>query len=255
MAEVIGQLPLPGISVRAIRCDPLGINTATCATVCRCDDGSDYAIKRQNPSPSTPHNEWFCTRVGELVGLASPPCRIVDVNSEMCFGSRWETGNQHADWWVAAKIGGIDFNLLAPTISRIFAFDLFVHNTDRHMKNYIVRAQALGHSILSYDYSSSRLFHGWPMPDLPLKAKSNTIRNMRYMRKEFGEFIERSEIDTILSRIDAIDGGKIEAIISEHPPDWLSDAEKAQILGWWNSSEKQARLRKIEKGISDGSCL
>jgi len=249
----VNQLHFPGLSVKATRCDPAGINTATCETFCRCDDGSDYAIKRQFPFPLTPHNEWFCTHVGEKAGLASPPCRIVDVNGEMCFGSRWETGNEHVDWWVRARAGEIDFNHLAPTISRIFAFDLFVHNTDRHMTNYIVREQRLGHSVLSYDYSEAWLHHGWPIPDLPMPPDCNTIKNMRYLRQTFGDFIQKLDVEAILNGVRAINDLQIVKLIGDHPPAWLPSEKKIQIVRWWNGPEMSARLNNIEKGISDGS--
>jgi len=95
---------LPGIAVIATRCEIADQGTVDCSLFCRCDDGSDYAVKDTAKNASLPHQEWFCTRLGEIAGLASPPCRIVKVGDDDCFGSRWESGMETKDWWVRGLV-------------------------------------------------------------------------------------------------------------------------------------------------------
>lgn len=71
---------LRGLVVTARWCDKANEGTADCAYFCRCDDGSDYAVKDDSHHQFHPHIEYFCTKLGEMVGLASPPCRIVDID-------------------------------------------------------------------------------------------------------------------------------------------------------------------------------
>ncbi len=256
MGKTLGpNTALPGLTVRAINCVASDEGTADCALFCRCDDGSDYAVKDKSKSAATPHSEWFCTRFGESVGLASPTCAIVDINGVESFGSRYETGHEPDNWWVRAKSGEINFDQLAPTVSRIFAFDLFVHNGDRHLKNYIIRKQKLGYSILSFDYSRAWLWNGFPLPKLPLLASSNTIRAQRFLSQAFPGFLSIFDINHVLDRIRETDRSKIETIFGEHPKDWLTDAERNALLEWWESNSRLQRINSIKEGITNGTYL
>jgi hypothetical protein len=246
---------LPGISVVATRCETANQGTLDCNLFCRCDDGSDYAVKNNSKNPNLAHQEWFCTQLGERVGLASPPVRIVNVGNVECFGSRWESGMETHDWWVRASTGEIDFTLLAPTISRIFAYDLFIHNLDRHLKNYVVRRQYSGHAILAFDYSQAWLFNGFPLPDLPMDSSAKTLQVMRFLRHSFGDFIKYSEVKYVCDKLRKTDTEIIERIISEHPNIWLTEQQKSHIFTWWYSDKRLHRIHQVEEGIANGSCF
>ena len=246
---------LYGNSVTATRCESANFESADCALICRCEDGSDYAIKDSVKNAAMPHSEWFCTRLSEAVGVAAPPCKIVSVKGDKWFGSRWETGHNPKDWWLRAVSNQIDFKLLAPTISRIFAFDLFVHNVDRHLNNYIVRKQHFGISMLSFDFSRAWLCNGSPIPDTPMDASTNTIKSMRYLCQEFGDFIQQNETDTVLDNLIALPSANIELIIAEHPENWLTNGEKNWTIPWWNSPNRLDRINRIKEDIVNGTYL
>lgn len=247
--------PLPGLAVRAVSCVEADEGTADCALFCRCDDGSDYAVKDASKYPHLPHTEWFCTRVGERVGLASPVCAVVNVKNLPCFGSRWETGHDPDDWWVKAHSGEIEFDLVAPTISRILAFDLFVHNDDRHLHNYIIRRQRMGHAVLAFDYSRAWLHHGFPLPDGPIGPGSNTIRAYRFLNNLFPGFLRIQDVEHVFERLGELSAVAIETIISEHPASWLTAERSDAILDWWDSPRRLARISSVKEGILDGSYL
>jgi hypothetical protein len=254
----VGSYPV-GISVEAVSCVATK-GTADAPEICRCDDGSDYAVKGALTNRHLPHQEWFCMRLGELAGLISPPIRIVKANGHHCFGSRWESGDETGlgypdGWWVRAHAKEIDFALLAPTISRIFAFDLFVHNVDRHLFNYIVRKQKLGHTILALDYSQAWLWNGFPLPPLPIQATTNTIVAMRILRRMFGDFISINDVQHVCHKLIGIKNSQVEAIIHEHPLHWLTDAQRNDIFLWWESDERLVRIAQVEEGIKNGTFL
>jgi hypothetical protein len=250
-----GEQLVLGVPVRAVRCEPSDFGTADCAQVCRCDDGSDYAVKDEVSNASVPHSEWFCTRLGELVGLASPPCKVVDVRGKACFGSRWETGHNAKDWWLRVISGAIDLASIAPTLSRIFAFDLFVNNIDRHMTNYIVREQHFGTTLLAFDYSRAWLVNGMPPPDLPMAAHENTTRAMRWMQDQFGHFFSINDAKHVLDRLDLVDHTTIQSILMSHPPEWLTTDQRDGIIAWWQSGARSSRINSIRKGVKDGTYL
>lgn len=248
------QLTL-AVPVRASRCETAGFGTADCSQVCRCDDGSDYAVKDDMTVAEVPHSEWFCTHLGELVGLASPPCKVVNVQGKPCFGSRWETGHSAKDWWVRAKAGVIDFASLAPTLSRIYAFDLFVNNVDRHLTNYIVREQHFGTALLAFDYSRAWLVNGMPPPILPMDGSHKTVMVIKALRSLFGEFFVEDEASHVLDRLESISSSNIDAIISAHPKEWLTEKQHHAIIAWWKSEVRTSRISDIRKGVKDGSYL
>jgi hypothetical protein len=50
---------LPGIAIVAVRCEVADQGTADCSLFCRCDDGSDYAVKdRQTPAGQDRAGVW-----------------------------------------------------------------------------------------------------------------------------------------------------------------------------------------------------
>lgn len=248
------QLTL-AVPVQARWCETANFGTADCSQVCRCDDGSDYAVKDDVEVATVPHSEWFCTHLGELVGLASPPCKIVDVKGKACFGSRWETGHNSTDWILRARDGRIDFSSLAPTLSRIYAFDLFVNNVDRHTNNYIVREQHFGISLLAFDYSRAWLVQGMPPPVLPMSELNNTVQVIKVLRAIFGDFFVKSEAYHVLDRIEDLDDTKIEKIIASHPKEWLTDQQHDGIISWWKSDVRTSRIGDIREGVKGGDYL
>jgi hypothetical protein len=243
----------PNLPVRAKRSNPM-TGSADCKQVCRCDDGCDYAIKEAAVLPTMPHNEWFCAKLAERVGIGTPTCRIVDVQGIECFGSRWEAGEE-SDWWNRAFAGPISFPDLAPGISRVFAFDLFVHNEDRHLNNYFVQKQRIGYAVLAMDFGRAWLFSGMPPPPLPMAPAANTIGDLRKLLRLFGPFIDSAETDDVCDRLATVTDSEVAGIIASHPSVWINTAQKDQILSWWRSPERQNRITTIRNGIKDGSLL
>lgn len=143
---------------------------------------------------------------------------------------------------------------MAPTLSRILAFDLFIHNDDRHLKNYIVRQQRSGISLLAFDYSRAWLWHGFPPPELPL-SPCNTIYAHRYLRDRFGNFLVEEDIDHVLNAIKQINTAQVEGLILEQPGEWLTNERRDAILSWWNSDNRIARIAQIKEGMANGSFL
>jgi hypothetical protein len=243
----------PDHPVNARRCDPLRVS-ADCKQVCRCDDNADYAIKEAATIETMPHSEWLCAHLAELVGLPTPKCKIVDIKGVKSFGSRWQAGEE-PNWWLSVQAGKIQITDLAPSLSRIFAFDLFVNNIDRHLKNYFVFAQRSGHSILAMDFGRSWLFKGIPPPDLPMSTSTNTIRAQKNLKTLFGHTAEESEVDVITERLEKVTADEIDGIICRHPNEWLKVDQKKSILDWWVTDERTDRLEAIRKGVKDGTFL
>lgn len=233
--------------------------------ICHCDDGSDYAIKETDVDPATgatvytAHNEHFCYRLGGMVGLSVPAFQQVDTGGDVWFGSRWETGNvvHNFPHGIADLLASnaLDQKDSLPILAKMYAFDLFVNNVDRHLTNYIVRQQHYGLSVISFDFSRAWTFCGFPLPSLPMAPNELTVRAQRQISAACGSFINNSSTDAVLENIDKISESKIASILDEEPANWLTQPLKDAILNWWKSSDFGDRLDNIRVGIGNGSYL
>lgn len=245
-------------------CHPANLGSADCGQVCRGRDGSDYVIKDAKAGgskPVTPHCEWFCTELGESVGIGSPPCKVIrHPDKTLVFGSRWEGGVVRPSpisgpWWQKVKAGDIRLDDLRASLSRIYAFDHFIHNVDRHLGNFIVRDQHTGHVVLAMDYSRSWIWNGFPLPALPMQS-GNTVATQRSLAALWGTtYIDCDEVAAVIHELSALGKPIIERIIGRHPEEWLDECMKTAILDWWGSSSMTNRLNGIVRGVKDGTYL
>jgi hypothetical protein len=261
-ANLSAQPTLFPLPVEARWCVPANLGTADCGQICHCDDGCAYVIKDGKSGgsvPLTPHSEWFCTQLADLLGIASPQCKIIKMDdSSFTFGSRWEGGVVRpcpgGNWWDKVKAGDIKIADIKGVLSRIYAFDHFIHNPDRHANNFLVRDQHAGYAVLAYDYSRAWMCTSFPNPRLSMN--SNTVIAQRWLSNFWSvKYIDKSESNIILNKIRKTTKYSVERIIDGHPKDWLTQKSKEDILNWWGSPPMFDRLDGISKGIENGKYL
>lgn len=249
------------VPLRVKWCAPANLG-ADCGKICCGVDGCDYVIKdgvTGGSTPHTPHTEWFCSHLSELVGIASPTCRVVEVDDgTLAFGSRWidepPNPNFPGTWWDRVKGGSIALDDIRGPLSRIYAFDHFVHNVDRHLNNFLIRGQHIGHTVLANDYSRAWICNGFPLPPLPVLC--NTVTAQRWLAGYLGQqYIDIDEVKQVTDSIGKIPSTHIERIIDGHPKEWLTDNMKNEIMTWWSSSQMLERLEGIAKGVENGTYL
>jgi hypothetical protein len=236
--------------------DPVGLGTADSAGTCRCDNGAHYVLKNGAHHPFTPHDEWFCTNLADRIGIACPPAAIIEdgVGGYM-FGSRVEGGVTKDLWWEMVARGDIELSVVAPVLSRVFAFDCFVHNDDRHLNNYLVRESGNAWTMLAMDFSRAWTYHGFPPPGLPFAPTDNTRLAQADLNQVIGSFLDLTAVDEVLNRISAVGVQTIENIVGMHPHQWLPTALKGSMLQWRQSKERDDRIDGIRKGIRDGTYI
>jgi len=247
---------MPLFPLRIRWTDPAGLGTADAVGVCRCDDGCEYALKDSSKHARTPHNEWFCSHLASTIGIAGPPCAIVErADGVLVFGSRWEGGVSKEPWHAMISNGTIVFDDVKGTLAKVFAYDNFVYNDDRHVGNFVMRSQKNGYALLTLDYSRSWLYHGFPPAALPFAPGKNTISASRWITATLGQYITEDSTRETLDRIEAVTEKDVLGIINQHPQSWLTEAERDQIASWWMSSARKERLYNLRKGIKDGTYL
>lgn len=239
---------------------PDDLGTADAPRVCRGSDGCDYVVKDQSVHSAIPHSEWFCSELGERIGIPAPVHKIMDFGGGvMAFGSRWQGGSLSPDgavpWYERVSTGEISLTDLSEALSRIYAFDLFVHNEDRHAGNVLIVPQYLGHAVLAFDYSQAWLCFGFPLSPPPLPLCRTVDVQRRLAEKWNKRYVEARIVKETCDAIASLPAVIIQQIISSHPNDWLSDSDRQSIVGWWGSEDMSLRLSQIAEGVDNGDCL
>lgn len=253
--------PLDGVDslrffpVNIVFVDPKGLG-ADALGYCHADDGFDYIVKDDEQGRSIPHNEWFCTSLAEQVGIASAHCAVLrQLDGTYVFGSRYvgdAIREPLADYLSATTPDRAEISII---LSRILAFDHFVHNGDRHLDNFILVRQRNGYAIIPIDYSRAWMYHDMLLSPLPFSPSSNTRNAVLELKRRIGDYIRPDVCDAILDALLGVDDSSIEYILQIHPNDWLRPNQRAAILEWWKSSSRVERVQRIKQGIRDGSYI
>jgi hypothetical protein len=240
--------------VRLVQVDPANLGTADAAFFGQGDNGLDYCVKTVAKTPAVPAAELLCHLLAEECGLAVPQFDLVELpDGTIAFGSVWDGTALSRQETVRVLIGQLAGRQIARNLSRIYAFDLFVHNTDRHMGNYLcVAGRNPGHALKCYDFSRALTSHGWPIPRLPMRYTDNTVRVGRQLRKIHP--VDFGEIATVLDRLLAVTSATFERFVEGVPQPWLDMTTRQSILKWWESG-RERRVEQIREGVKDGSLL
>lgn len=221
-------------------------------------NGKDYAIKRVcDGNGMIPASELFCYELARQVNIATPEFDIVLLKGGECaFGSVWEGGvydlsaiNIISDLLTKGNPNSIDVKLLDKFFSKIYAFDLFINNTDRHFRNYIFRKSYNNNYIaLAFDHSKA-----WCSIDYKglqaLDSGCNTQLTIDYI-KRYKKFDRQQAIDT-LSELGQIKELTVKNILSEMPKEWMTKEQSSEIIKWWSSKEFKDRLLVLEKEVAN----
>lgn len=236
--------------LKIISMNPANLGSADCHWVGEGDDGIDYVLKRVGDGKRIPASEWICSSLAEACGIAVPPFEVAELpDNEKVFASRWEDGAipQEQTRWIL--LGNASVKDLGKRLSAIYAFDLFVHNVDRHFKNYMFRHQRGPDSplaILAPDYSRAFVYHSCPPPPLPLRDDSNTLIHYKIWTRNYG--FSSEDASSVLNKLDKISNEIFARIIDQLPPEWLSKEERTQLITWWENSSAK-RIQEIREGL------
>lgn len=257
MAVGPAQVNLPQlVALEALFCGAADFGSQDTNEGCFCGDAGTFVIKKDNVHAALPHCEWFCSSLALASGVPQVPFSIVHhPDGNYWFGSQWMNGKTK-DWWNLAAQGSIDFTALADDLSRIYAFDLFIHNVDRHANNFMVVPEGNGHRVYSFDYSRSWIVNGgFPPANLMTDPAVATISVKNWLKLNFGNYVNINAAVEVLDRIEAMDTAGVQRIISTHPKEWLTQQEEDAIINWWNNGMASARVAAIKTGLNDGTLL
>lgn len=248
----VAQLQL--VPIEAWFCGPIDTGTADASDGCFCRDNTGWIIKKIKPSnPHSPHNEWFCANLAAKAGVPVAPFNIIKHSTDKVdwFGSQFQIG-EVSDWWQAVLAGTINIDDLRDDLCRMYAFDLFVNNIDRHRGNFMILPVGSTHKALAIDHGRAWLFGGFPLDDQPM-PQCNTTSTFAWMRQNFvGLPVEQPMIE-VLTAVSKIQHTYISDILGRQPSIWLDQQMKDDILQWWQSGKAVDRAARLIKGVHDGS--
>jgi hypothetical protein len=241
--------------IQLIQEDPANLGTADAALFADGANGLQYCVKTCATAPHAPAAEFICNGLASLCKLPIASYDLVRLlDGTLAFGSVWD-GSALLDHAALFSLltGSSPGRQIPEVVSAAYAFDLFVHNTDRHVRNYLgVSGRTAGHSIKLYDFSRAFTAHGWPLPALPMDAAANTIVTHRQLLKH--HTFDLAAAKETMERLRKVTHQSFKGLFDAMPEAWLDTQVRIKVLKWW-AGPREARINQIVKGLTDGTLL
>jgi len=237
--------------IEIIETYPSNEGTADLTTIGKGQNSKHYAIKRiSDGNGFVPASEFFCYELARHVSIATPDYDYLSLpKTEIAFGSVWEGGvhslNKNND-----VIDILENTVIVDDLERFFgkvyAFDLFVNNEDRHFGNYIFR-ESFGKTKIALAFDFSRAWKETDPFGYSCLQSDTRTKECHEAIKDYGRFDHAAALDT-LEKIRAIDKEIIVSIMENMHSSWMSKSEKKVIIDWWGSEPFHERIDKL-KGV------
>ncbi|WP_043309310.1 HipA family kinase [Pseudomonas sp. ML96] len=215
-------------------------------------DGKDYAVKKPNDGKGkVPASELLCYELAYRVTIPTPSWAFINLSDgDIGFGSVWEGGVAkiaHINQIISILQYKVKVNNLKVFLSRLYAFDLFVNNVDRHWGNYLWRESYDQSFItLAFDFSRACFETGHDKYDA-FDPGCNTQSTFTLINLTMN--YDRQEAIKCLDDLLAITPSEIEDMIKDMPHTWMTASEKKSYIDWWASSARTDRIATIKGKI------
>jgi hypothetical protein len=243
---------LTAFPVHIVQLDPANLGTVDADHVGLGENGLEYCIKTCAKTPLAPAAEYICHALASACALATVDFDIVQLpDGSLAFGSIWDSSKHKTPLLILT--GQSPGHLVQENLSQIYAFDLFVHNVDRHFNNYLCAGgRTVPYTVKVFDFSRAFTATSWPLPSLPMLRTANTV--MTYERiRHFLPFM-LTEAQKLLDRISTLRYDTFKSIIDGVPASWLDASKKRDVLKWW-AGPRTSRINQIRKGLENGTFL
>lgn len=247
------QLKLFPISLR--RTEPAPHDTANCKIVGIGDDGKVYYLKRmQDGHPLMLASEWLATRLAHTIKLPTCPCfaAYLPGSNELVFASQQAQDVASEALWLTTLAREGVLAKLSSAFSQWYAFDLFTHNLDRHIGNYLFHSSPLGMALIGIDFGMALLAEGWPDIPPPVHPNSNTRKTQRLLHSRQPYPI--LDANDLLIRLGNVPTGWLSDELQSIPDAWMGDILRGNLVQWWEQSRPQ-RLDLLRRSLADGRFL
>jgi hypothetical protein len=230
-------------------------NGADITLVCTAREGGTFYCKEDKTGRSIRATEMFATRLAGKVNIATPFCSVVELeDGSTLFGSLGHDSIasefEVRDFLSRAQLDelGGKSPWLGRRLSGLYAFDLFLGNPDRSLRNFILENDT--GRLCVYDFADVQLNN--LSHERFLVEESETISVGRFLRS-----IHKFEPTAALEMIDhlaAVPVDVIRLILKEMPDDWMPADQREGLCDVWDN-QRNGRLSALRAGIKDGSLL
>jgi hypothetical protein len=240
------------LPIHAVQIHKNNLGSADLQVIVTGSNNKDYAVKMTSDGNGyVPAAELFCYELARLIDVPTPNYDIIIMrDSSLAFGSAWEGGVHHLkdiNQIIAVLTGDIAVRDLEQFLSRVYAFDLFINNLDRHFGNYLFRQSYNSLIGLAFDYSRAWYEVG-AYSYKSLEDKTSRTQQCHAFIKENGKY-DRNAAKQTLNRIANLTEKDAEKLLQTIPDMWLSSDVKSEIVGWWASHLMGERITKLMGSI------
>ncbi|WP_147384068.1 HipA domain-containing protein [Noviherbaspirillum sedimenti] len=197
-----------------------------------------FLCKSTRRHRNLPATEWICASLARAVDIPVADWAVVQMEgeSELMFGSIWEGGGQD---WVAALPEVSNKNIF----SDAFALDLTVHNVDRNLGNYLYISLAGDIVAKLIDASRAFIYHGLPIPPLPMDDESQTMcaRPCWEMYHPY----DKARALEVAKKIKYLPLDWMTTTLDGMPSEWMDEGTREALDLWW-LAERAERIEAVE---------
>lgn len=215
-------------------------------------DGKDYAVKKPTDGKGKiPASELVCYELAYRVTIPTPNYAFIKLSDgTLGFGSLWEGGVKkvsHMHEVMQILTSQVKVNNLKTFLSRLYAFDIFVNNEDRHWGNYLWRQSFDNNLIaLAFDFSRACFEVGHDGYEA-MHPACNTQSSFMLINVTMN--YDRTEAMACLDALAAISAEDVEEILENMPKDWMTKADRTSYADWWKSQARMDRINNIKRRI------
>lgn len=223
---------------------------------CIADDGQFYYCKDDQDGLPIRASEWICTGLAEHLGIATAARAIIENDlGQTFFGSR--SPKSLADEAEVSRILsspakgelGDPHPWLGQYLARLRAYDLFVDNPDRSVRNFVLDRDGSFQRLCAIDFASARLLK-LPVSQFPVASEA-TICVGNVLQKMHGPHWDSAR--EMIDRIAAVPWAVVDGILRELPEEWLPQDQRGLLNEYWSGDPFRARIAQLRKTLSDGS--
>jgi hypothetical protein len=240
--------------LQIVQTEPAPFGTADCKSIGVGDDGMVYILKRVKDGQHVPVSEFICTQLAAAIGLPVPVCTIAVLPGdarELCFASREEAGVINLQSALQMLLHQKQLAVYVDRLMQWYAFDVFTHNVDRHMGNFLFRHSMAGAVMLGMDFSRALLTQGWPrhVPPLPDCNTTQLERTLNGIAP-----YPPSAAAGIMNRLASAPDDWLDSCLSQVPAPWADAKLRTRLCRWWRHGRPK-RLRLLRSHLTNGRYL
>jgi hypothetical protein len=215
---------------------------------CQGDDGRIYFCKDDTGARPVRATEWIATNLAKHLGISVGNCVIIEEDDRSFFGSQSPRSvatdfalQDHIEKSARNELGQPE-PWIGRYFSQVWAFDLFIDNPDRHLRNFILDLDGSTAQVRAIDFADASVLE-FSVDKFPV-ASASTSRIGRIVRKRHGT--HRAAAFEILDRLRAVPLSVIEDILKGMPESWLSRDQAGGLLEVWSDGRIEQRLSRTK---------